>query len=89
MAQRPPPPFADELDDPHVEARKLTEKMAAVLHTKSTRDASVAVAILMAGVVASHAKDQDDASELLEGIYSLARRFVRAWINDEKRGLPN
>jgi hypothetical protein len=89
MARRHPPPFAEEPADPNAEARKLAEKMASVLHDKPTRDAAVAVAILMAGVVASHAKNADDASELLEGIQKLTQRFVSAWIDDEKRDLLN
>ena len=89
MARRHPPPFAEEPADPNAEARKLAEKMASVLHDKPTRDAAVAVAILMAGVVASHAKNAEDASELLEGIQKLTQRFVSSWIDDEKRDLLN
>jgi hypothetical protein len=86
MARRHPPPFAEEPADPNAEARKLAEKMASVLHDKPTRDAA---AILMAGVVASHAKNAEDASELLEGIQKLTQRFVSSWIDDEKRDLLN
>jgi hypothetical protein len=89
MAQRHPPPPADEPDDPNAEARKLAEKMASVLHDKPTRDAAVAVAILMAGVVASHAKDAEDASELLDRIQKLCERFVSSWMDDEKPDLLN
>ena len=87
MARRHPPPFAEEPEDPNAEARKLAEKMASVLHDRSTRDAGVAVAILMAGVVASHAKNAEDASELLEGIQRLTQRIVSSWVHDEKRDL--
>ena len=44
---------------------------------------------LMAGVIASHAKNAEDASELLEGFQRLTQRFLTVWIDDEKRDLLN
>ena len=89
MAQRRPPPFTGGPDGPHAQARKLAEKMARVLSDKPTPDVAAAVAILLAGVIASHAKDAKDGAQLLEAIHGLAERFLNAWLNDEAPGWPN
>jgi hypothetical protein len=82
MARGRPPPFSEQPDSRHAEARKLAEKMARVLRDKPTPDAAAAVAILMAGVTVSHAIEAEDATELLAAIHGLAERFVNAWLND-------
>jgi hypothetical protein len=83
VAQRRPPPSTDERYGPHAQARKLAEKMARVLSDKPTPKVAAAVAILLAGVLASHAKNAEDGAQLLEAIHGLAERFLKSWLNDE------
>jgi hypothetical protein len=63
--------------------------MATVVNGESATDAFVAAAILIAGLVASSAKNAEGASKLAMRIHRLSDQFVRAWMEDEPENTPN
>jgi hypothetical protein len=89
MAKDDPPRPSGETNDPYEHPRKLAEKMVRALKNEDATTASIAAAILIAGVVASYAEDAGEARELLEGIHGLSERFVQAWLNDETERWAN
>jgi hypothetical protein len=70
-------------------ARTLARKMATVVNGESATDAFVAAAILIAGLIASSAKNAEEASKLAMRIHRLSDQFVRAWMEDEPENTPN
>jgi hypothetical protein len=63
--------------------------MVRAVNTEDATDASIAVAMLIAGVVAAKAESADEAKSLMVGIHALSERFISAWLRDEKDGALN
>lgn len=75
--------------DPSARARTLAKKMAVVVNGESVTDAFVALAILIAGLVASSARNAEEASSLLNRLHRLSGRFVSARIENERENTLN
>jgi hypothetical protein len=66
--------------DNYAHARELARRMAAVLNNEAASEASIAVAILIAGVVAANTHKPREAETLLQGIQELSERFLHTWV---------
>jgi hypothetical protein len=75
--------------DPYAHARELARRMAAVLHNEAASEVSIAVAILVAGVIASNTNKPGEAEALLRGMQALSERFVQAWVGGAHRHKVN
>lgn len=70
------PATADAATAPMVRAKKLAERMAKRLENEEVGDVTIAVALLMSGVVLHYADDRTKAQNLAAGIRRLEDRFI-------------
>ena len=77
MARHNPSTLARATNDPYAYPRKLAQKMVRVVNTENATDASIAVAMLIAGVVAVQAEGADEAKSLMLGIRAFGALYRR------------
>jgi hypothetical protein len=75
MVKIHPLPAADAAA-PMARAKKLAERMAKRLENEEVGDVTIAVALLMSGVVLHYADDRAKAHDLTAGIRRLEDRFI-------------